>query len=335
MSAFPSSQVLLAASIASAAVGFAAYRSVLSTVPSDLSPVPSSVLTGDLSRDGKMETVTLRHPSGSSVTLYKFGATLVSWKLDNGKEILFLSKEAVFDGKRPIRGGIPLVFPQFGPGKLPNHGFARHSMWRIHRVENNVLVMTLTDTEETRKVWGNHKFRLLYTVVLGSKSLKTTLTVVNTSLNVFKFQALLHTYYQFPNVENVRVAGLNGHEYKDKLLSSSEPIKETGNTVQFTAETDRIYTGSPKKVVLTGIGDGVASIDIEVSTYGDGCKYGKGQNDVVVWNPYVAKSKRMGDFGDGEWKRMCCIEPGFVSRWNHLEANGTWSLQQVLTATLE
>ena len=321
MSNFPT-QVLLAAGVASAAVGYAAYKSVLSADYSKKDTSSQSVLTGNLSADGQMETVTLRHPSGASVTLYKFGATLVSWKIHTGKEMLFLSKEAVYDGKKPIRGGIPLVFPQFGPGKLPNHGFARHSLWRIHRVENNVLVMTLTDTEATRKIWGNHKFRLLYTIVLGSTTLKTTLTVVNTSLNAFKFQALLHTYYQFPDIKEVRVNGLKGFSYKDKLSSSTVPIAETNEAIQFTEETDRIYTESPKKVVITGTGDEVASIDIEVSTEGNGCQFGTGENDVVVWNPYIAKSKRMGDFGDQEWKNMCCIEPGFVSRWNRLEANG-------------
>lgn len=33
-----------------------------------------------------------------------------------GEELLFVSEEAVFNGKKAIRGGIPLVFPQFGPG---------------------------------------------------------------------------------------------------------------------------------------------------------------------------------------------------------------------------
>lgn len=33
-----------------------------------------------------------------------------------GVENLYLSETAVFDGKAAIRGGIPVVFPQFGPG---------------------------------------------------------------------------------------------------------------------------------------------------------------------------------------------------------------------------
>lgn len=52
--------------------------------------------------------------SGESVTVNLFGATVVSWKLANGEEQLFLSEKAVLDGSKPIRGGIPLVFPVRG-----------------------------------------------------------------------------------------------------------------------------------------------------------------------------------------------------------------------------
>jgi glucose-6-phosphate 1-epimerase len=30
------------------------------------------------------------------------------------QEQLFVSKKSVFDGRKPIRGGIPVVFPQAG-----------------------------------------------------------------------------------------------------------------------------------------------------------------------------------------------------------------------------
>jgi glucose-6-phosphate 1-epimerase len=33
-----------------------------------------------------------------------------------------------------------------------------------------------------------------------------------------------------------------------------------------------------------------------------------GSRSTVVWNPWVAKSKAMPDFGDDEWPGMICIE---------------------------
>ena len=50
-------------------------------------------------------------PDGASIIVSLVGATVISWKLGNGKEQLFLSESAHLDGSKPIRGGIPLVFP--------------------------------------------------------------------------------------------------------------------------------------------------------------------------------------------------------------------------------
>ena len=55
-------------------------------------------------------------PTGESVTVYLYGATVTSWKLANGEEQLFLSEKAHLDGSKPIRGGIPVVFPVREPG---------------------------------------------------------------------------------------------------------------------------------------------------------------------------------------------------------------------------
>ena len=56
-------------------------------------------------------TVEATLPTGESVTVYLYGATVTSWKLANGKEQLFVSEKANLDGSKPIRGGIPVVFP--------------------------------------------------------------------------------------------------------------------------------------------------------------------------------------------------------------------------------
>jgi hypothetical protein len=50
-------------------------------------------------------------PSGEFVSVYLYGATVASWKLADGEEQLFVSSKAKLDGSKPIRGGIPIVFP--------------------------------------------------------------------------------------------------------------------------------------------------------------------------------------------------------------------------------
>jgi glucose-6-phosphate 1-epimerase len=70
-------------------------------------------------------SVTIVHPSGASVNILYYGATVISWKLSNGRENLFLStyyspltrlrhnSAAKLDGTKAVRGGIPLVSPLF------------------------------------------------------------------------------------------------------------------------------------------------------------------------------------------------------------------------------
>ena len=81
-------------------------------------------------------------PQGPSVEILLYGATVISWKAASPnnseiKERFFVSSKAALDGSKPVRGGIPVVFPCFGPPshaehlKLPQHGFARSEVWKF------------------------------------------------------------------------------------------------------------------------------------------------------------------------------------------------------------
>lgn len=158
--------------------------------------------------------LTARLPGGDSVTVYLYGATVTSWKTSDGKERLFLSKAAALDGSKPIRGGIPLVFPVFGPppkshatGQLPQHGFARNSYWEFlgknsseslgRKADDSVkldfgLSSSMLD-EGVRKKWP-YEFGLVYSVTLGKDKLECQMHVQNKGSEAFEFQTLFHTY---------------------------------------------------------------------------------------------------------------------------------------------
>ena len=61
--------------------------------------------------DVDVDKVTASLPSGESVTVLLFGATVISWKSGDGTENLWLSSKADLSGKKAVRGGIPVVFP--------------------------------------------------------------------------------------------------------------------------------------------------------------------------------------------------------------------------------
>ena len=109
------------------------------------------------------------------MSVYLWGATVTSYKAASGQELLFLSSKAVFDGTKPIRGGIPVVFPQFAAqGPLPMHGFARTSVWSLLHVSDGVVELGLSDTDATRAVWP-HAFNLVYRIQFSAAQLMTTL----------------------------------------------------------------------------------------------------------------------------------------------------------------
>ncbi len=160
--------------------------------------------------------LTARLPSGDSCVVNLYGATVTSWKTSHGTEKLFLSKAAALDGSKPIRGGIPLVFPVFGPAPkdhstsaLPQHGFARNSYWEFlgksssesmgKKSDDNVKLDfglgSGTLAEGVAKKWP-YEFALVYSITLGKEKLECQMHVQNKGKEAFEFQCLFHTYLQ-------------------------------------------------------------------------------------------------------------------------------------------
>jgi D-hexose-6-phosphate mutarotase len=60
--------------------------------------------------------VTLKGTDGSVAEIYPFGGVVTSWVKD-GRDVLYVRPDAKFDKSKPISGGIPHCWPQFGPGE--------------------------------------------------------------------------------------------------------------------------------------------------------------------------------------------------------------------------
>jgi len=267
------------------------------------------------------EIITLTSDSQSSTCqISTHGATVLSWKIDNN-EIIFLSDLA--DETNPkkgkgIRGGIPIVFPNFGPWKLgPQHGFARYKTWKIESRTDRSAKFVLLSDEETEKMWPN-KFELVYNVKVTDNKLLTTLSVKNLNENdEFDFTTLLHTYLRVPDVEKVEILGLENSGYFDAL--TSEKMEASGACIDGIHENvDRNYGNTDDEHILKYEG---RTIEIRKS----------GLPDTVLWNPWIEKAKGMKDFRDDEYLEMVCIEAGKVVERQILKAGEVWTCEQVLT----
>ncbi|KAI8060218.1 galactose mutarotase-like domain-containing protein [Gongronella butleri] len=273
------------------------------------------------------KVVTLAHPSGSSVQVALFGATVTSWKV-GGEERLFVSEKAILDGTKAIRGGIPLVFPIFGVKSqiaLPQHGFARNSYWDYLGVltDNDEVKVRfgLKDSQlskEQRQAWS-HSFRLTYTVTLSATSLKTFLTVKNEDSDTMEFNTLLHTYFRVKDIANVSVKGLKARTFTDKVANGAVDVEDR-DLVTIAGEVDRVYQDAPDQLVIF------------TDTEGHQIKVEKeGMKDTVVWNPWIEKAQGMADFGDEEYHNMICVEVGSVAQWVQLKSGQQWQGGQTLS----
>lgn len=260
----------------------------------------------------------------SKLTVHCHGATVISWN-NKGQEILFCSKQAVFDNKKAIRGGIPLVFPQFGPWSLgPQHGFARIKRWSIENPAKTLpngdvkASLSLVDDEETRKMW-NARFKLVYEVCLGEDCLSLSLNVHNAGSSSFDFTTLMHTYFHVPDISAATISGLKGLTFVDKVDPGE--YKEDRDKITIDKNYDRIYQNCTGKVIVSPVGSGTSCAEIETSNF----------KDIVVWNPWADKAKGMSDFGDEEYKTMVCVEAGSVMNPVTLGAGDKTSFSQKIT----
>lgn len=233
------------------------------------------------------------------------GAQVSSWTGPNREELLFMSSKAVFQRGKPVRGGIPIIFPQFGKGDLPSHGFARTSMWEIKETKmlsegEPSITFKLEDTHATRDMWA-HQFVLEYTVSLSDR-LRTSLKVVNCGTTPFFFYAGFHTYFRIADINRTEIRGLHEVTYMDALRTRNYGV-QNADPLTIEEHTDRIYLNAPDTVRLL---DRLMGREYTVTK--------QNIKDLVVWNPWENGSKAFADLGAHEYLSFVCVEPAIVNQ---------------------
>lgn len=265
---------------------------------------------------GGLPRVILAYPAGGRVEVYLHGAHVTSWTGADGEPLLFLSERSRFEPGAAIRGGIPVIFPQFADrGPLPKHGFARTMRWELAETEADLggaatALLRLRDDESTRALWP-HPFRAELFVALD-EALTLTLRVENPGDTDFEFTTALHTYLRVGDVRRATVEGLRGVAYVDKVEDRTRKVEEA-DAVAITGETDRVYEGAPDRLVVR---DPAAGRTLVVEK--------EGFPDAVVWNPWTELAHELPDLGDDEYLRMLCVESAAVATPVRLAPGGEW-----------
>lgn len=233
--------------------------------------------------------------------VYLQGAHVTSWQPNGGKPVLWMSRQSYFEPGKPIRGGIPVCFPWFGPhptdSSRPAHGTARiqnwspvRSRWNPEGVAELILEAHVSPFTAQLQIRMGQQLELRMRTALSSEQTQSV-----------SFEQALHTYFSVTDVRNVEIRGLESSGFIDKMRQARR-CDPTGCPITINEETDRVYFNTEETVEIHDSGDG-RQIVIEKS----------GSMSTVVWNPWIDKSRRMPDFADAEWPGMVCVETANVA----------------------
>ncbi len=262
------------------------------------------------------QITTIQSPEGDTVKISTYGAQVLSWISAAGQENLFMSSKAEFRPGVAIRGGVPVIFPQFANlGKLTKHGFARTMTWELARADSNSAVFWLSETEETYRVWA-HRFLAEYLIRISNNRLEMILSIINTDITPFTFTAALHTYIKVHDLHTAAVSGLQGRRYHDST-QAGQSMQGEAQQVIFSAEVDRTYQNPPSSLRLV---DGNRTLTIQST----------GFPDAVIWNPGAEKCAALPDMEPEGYLHFVCVEAAAASQPIRLATGENWVGTQTL-----
>ncbi len=238
----------------------------------------------------------------AAATIALQGAHVMTWMQPDAQPVIWLSRAAKYAPGKSIRGGMPVCWPWFGPhatdSTFPGHGFARTVPWQVTGTEHLAdgrtrLSFELVQSDASRRQWPAAS-RLESHITVGN-ALEFDLVTHNLDSAPITIGDALHTYFEVGDVRKITIQGLDGCSYLDKVDGGRR--KQQSGPVVIEAETDRIYLESTAECV------------IEDPTLRRRIRIGKrGSRTTVVWNPWIEKAAKMGDFGEDGYLNMVCVE---------------------------
>ncbi len=227
------------------------------------------------------------------------GGHVLSFTPKGQNDLIWMSKDAIFNPEKAIRGGVPVCWPWFGRIANPAHGFARNSNWTLieHRESENgvIVILGLDASDETKAIWPfEFEARL---VVEISEKLTITFDAKNTDSKEWGCSGALHTYLNVADINATTVTGM-GVNYIDSLIEDNEFTG--GETLSINAAIDRVYT-QPENTIF--ISDSQRTLSVTNS----------GHNAAVIWNPWREGAESMADMNNDGYQTMLCVESTYYA----------------------
>ncbi len=261
------------------------------------------------------DMIILTH-KGDSADIHLNGAHISSWVPKGAKtNQLYLSQYSHFAEGKAIRGGVPILFPQFGStGHYIKHGFARIKKWTYiqNKSTHSTAVFQLTSSPETKKIWP-FDFNATYSVTLHERRLHLTLNINNTGESPIEFTAGLHSYFSLSHISQASVEGLLNTQYRDEGEGPWHRQQTHSLTIQ--DEINRVYLDSTQPILLKS-----KEKTLKISQIGF--------TNTVIWNPWQEIAKAIDDMGNTDYKNFLCIEPAIFDAPKQLAPGEHWTGEQ-------
>ena len=264
-----------------------------------------------------LPALALQTPQGDRAVITLYGAHLASWITADGHEQLYMSPISAFATGKAIRGGVPVIFPQFSArGPFTRHGFARTCTWQPvseDAAASNQATLCLHDDATTRSLWP-YAFGCELQFVLEPDQLSIHMTVKNLGEEHFSFTAALHSYFRVGALTSAKVTGLKNCAFEEQGM----PGVQTETVLQPMGAMDRIYAAAPSGLVLE-------------SDIGKLIMDGTGFTNTVAWNPGAAAAATMADLPAMDHDAFVCIEAALIEPPQVLSRGQHWQGSHVLT----
>jgi glucose-6-phosphate 1-epimerase len=264
--------------------------------------------------------VRVRAADGALLVVCSHGGHVVGWTpAGEDRDRLWLSPLARCGPGEAIRGGVPVIFPQFADrGPLPKHGIARDRTWELDTGSDGAPVARvacrLRDDEATRRIWP-HRFTLTLVAEASGPELTITLQVRNEAPadgDPFGITAALHSYLAV-DAGAAQVLGLSGRTAQDNAAGGA-PIRLPDTPLLALGPRDVAVVGASGPVrVVDGLG-GLLELawhdDTPDDTPDDVPAGGQGFDSVVVWNP--GDRHGLADVPPDGARQFVCAEPALL-----------------------
>lgn len=254
------------------------------------------------------------------------GGHLIHFQSAQLEPLIWLSKNAIFNGSKAIRGGVPICWPWFGTPKpslgekLPAHGFARNSEWTLASIEESsqgvALELTLSSSEATLALWP-YQFELTLKATLNDQ-LTLQLVTENKDNKPFSYAGALHTYLNISEPESIHLSGLSEQFYNSL---NNYQLESGDTTLLIDRPIDAVYKKSAGDIQLN---DKQFKRTLVMTNTGN--------DSEVLWTPWREGAKAFVDMPDDGYQTMFCIESA-ITQGNGRQIN--IGEQHTLTSTIK